>query len=93
MRHFHLTRQKYFCPAVNIDKLWSLLSEQARDLYLNKKDKKDIAPVIDCLRAVSTQVTKQLLTYLNWAQLSPPAEEDVILLMLASLWALAYTIQ
>lgn len=28
MRHFHKTTQKYFCPEINIDKLWSLVSEQ-----------------------------------------------------------------
>eukprot|EP01147_Barroeca_monosierra_P004023 gene4023-6463_t len=27
MRHFHLTRQKYFRPTINVDKLWSLLPE------------------------------------------------------------------
>jgi hypothetical protein len=28
MRHFHKTTQKYFCPTINVDKLWSLVSEQ-----------------------------------------------------------------
>jgi large subunit ribosomal protein L27Ae len=30
MRHFHLTRNQYHCPIVNVDKLWSLVSEQVR---------------------------------------------------------------
>jgi len=63
MRHYHLTRQKYHCHIVNLDKLWTLVSEQAR------KTKKDVVPVIDTLRAVSrTEKVKisyfMLLTYL-----------------------------
>ncbi len=50
MRHFHLTQQKYFCPTVNVDKLWSLVSEQTRTIF---KDKTDKAPVIDVVKAVS----------------------------------------
>ncbi|MRC56843.1 hypothetical protein GH877_29635, partial [Bacillus thuringiensis] len=48
MRHFHLTRQKYCCPSLNLDKLWSLVTEQTRDYYQKHTDK---APVIDCVRA------------------------------------------
>ncbi len=51
MRHYHLTRNKYWCPTVNLDKLWTLVSEQTREKY---KEKKDVAPVIDCVRAVSS---------------------------------------
>lgn len=54
MRHFHLTRQKYWCPTINLDKLWSLVSDQTREHY---KEKKDVAPVIDCVRAVSKSRT------------------------------------
>jgi len=50
MRHFHLTRQKYWCPTINLDKLWTLVSEQTRTYY---KDKTDKAPVIDVVRSVS----------------------------------------
>eukprot|EP00999_Lentomonas_sp_LEN2_P001442 NODE_2484_length_562_cov_16.216092_g2434_i0.p1 GENE.NODE_2484_length_562_cov_16.216092_g2434_i0~~NODE_2484_length_562_cov_16.216092_g2434_i0.p1 ORF type:complete len:148 (+),score=9.16 NODE_2484_length_562_cov_16.216092_g2434_i0:43-486(+) len=31
MRHFHKTQNKYFCPTVNLDKLWSLVPEAMRD--------------------------------------------------------------
>lgn len=48
MRHFHLTRQKYWCPTINLDKLWTLVSEQTRTYY---KDKTDKAPVIDVVRS------------------------------------------
>jgi large subunit ribosomal protein L27Ae len=53
MRHFHLTQQKYFCPTINVDKLWSLVSEQTR---INYKDKTNKAPVIDAVKAVSLRV-------------------------------------
>jgi large subunit ribosomal protein L27Ae len=50
MRYFH--RQSHgvnqYCPAVNLDKLWSLVSDQTREYYADKTDK---APVIDCVKA------------------------------------------
>eukprot|EP00735_Rhodelphis_limneticus_P015181 TRINITY_DN935_c0_g1::TRINITY_DN935_c0_g1_i1::g.16146::m.16146 TRINITY_DN935_c0_g1::TRINITY_DN935_c0_g1_i1::g.16146 ORF type:complete len:162 (+),score=53.99,sp/P18445/RL27A_RAT/71.62/1e-72,Ribosomal_L18e/PF00828.14/2.3e-34,RTC4/PF14474.1/8.6,RTC4/PF14474.1/17 TRINITY_DN935_c0_g1_i1:40-486(+) len=49
MRHYHKTNQKYFCPSVNLDKLWSLVSEQTRKTYANRKDGK--VAVIDCTQA------------------------------------------
>lgn len=51
MRYFHLTRNKYHCPTINLDKIWSLVSEQTREYYQDKKD--GPAPVIDVVRAVS----------------------------------------
>ncbi|KAI3429449.1 hypothetical protein D9Q98_005542 [Chlorella vulgaris] len=30
MRHFHLTKNKYHCPVINLDKVWSLVGEEAR---------------------------------------------------------------
>lgn len=50
MRYFHKTMNKYHCPAINLDKLWSLVSEQTRKNYAGKEGP---APVIDCIRAVS----------------------------------------
>jgi len=58
MRHFHLTRQKYWCPTINLDKLWTLVSEQTRTYY---KDKTDIAPVIDVVRSVSIDFWQNLM--------------------------------
>jgi len=49
MRHFHLKRNQYFNPTVNVDKLWSLVSEQTRQ---NGEKNKDKAPVIDVTKAV-----------------------------------------
>ncbi|EDV29510.1 L27a [Trichoplax adhaerens] len=48
MRYFHLTRNKYHCPTINVDKLWTLVSEQTRTHYAEKTEK---APVIDVVRA------------------------------------------
>ena len=60
MRHFHLTRNKYYQPTVNLDKIWSLVSEQTRVAY---KDRTDKAPVIDVVRAVSL-LPQTILFYL-----------------------------
>ena len=48
MRNFHLRRNHHYCPTVNVDKLWTLVSENLRTAYANKTDK---APVIDVVRA------------------------------------------
>ena len=49
-RHFHLKRNQYFTPTLNLDHLWSLVSEQTR---LNAQKSKDRAPVIDVTKAVN----------------------------------------
>ena len=54
MRHYHMTTQKYYCPSVNLDRLWSLVSEQTREQYAKKTD---VAPVIDVVRAVSLKTS------------------------------------
>merc|ERR1712146_280069 len=48
MRYFHKTQNKFHCPVINLDKLWSLVSEQTRTKYAEETSK---APVIDCVRA------------------------------------------
>merc|ERR1711879_686850 len=40
-----------YCPAVNLDKLWSLVSEQTRLHYADSKKAGNKAPVIDVSRA------------------------------------------
>jgi hypothetical protein len=47
-RHFHLQRNQYHCPTVNVDKLWSLVSEESRKASTEKK-----AAIIDVTKAVS----------------------------------------
>lgn len=56
MRYYHKTLNKFHCPAVNIERLWSLVSDQTRQVY---KDKKDKAPVIDVVRAVSMKMQEK----------------------------------
>ena len=48
MRHFHLTRNSYWRPIINVDKLWTLVpAEEKADL----KEDSEVVPVIDTLRA------------------------------------------
>uniref|UniRef100_A0A8C7X1L2 Large ribosomal subunit protein uL15 n=1 Tax=Oryzias sinensis TaxID=183150 RepID=A0A8C7X1L2_9TELE len=49
MRHYHLKRNTTYCPTINLDKLWTLVSEQTRVNYGKKPD--GPAPVIDAVRA------------------------------------------
>jgi large subunit ribosomal protein L27Ae len=50
MRHFRLQRNQQFSPSVNLDKLWSIVSEQTR---LRAQASKDKAAVIDVTKAVN----------------------------------------
>lgn len=52
MRHFHLTHNAYHCPIVNLEKLWTLVPEQAVELAKKAKQagSKEV-PVIDTLQA------------------------------------------
>lgn len=45
MRHFHLTRNRYWRPTINVDKLWSLVPEEEK-----KGGDSELVPVIDTLR-------------------------------------------
>merc|ERR1712071_161066 len=49
MRHLHIRKNQHHMPAVNLDKLWTLVSEQTKEKYKNHPEKK--VPVIDCVRA------------------------------------------
>ena len=55
MRNFHL--RKPFCPTVNCDRLWSLVSERTREQYAAGGDR---APVIDCVQAVRARLHKRV---------------------------------
>ncbi|KND01417.1 60S ribosomal protein L28 [Spizellomyces punctatus DAOM BR117] len=48
MRHFHLTRQSQWAPVVNVDKLWTLVSDEAREKAAANPT--GPVPVIDVLR-------------------------------------------
>lgn len=45
MRRFHLLKNRDHCPTINIDKLWTLVSDETRDQAEQSKDGK--APIID----------------------------------------------
>merc|ERR1712083_782201 len=47
MRYFHKTNNQFACPTINLDKIWSLVSEETRKQYADSSDGK--APVINCL--------------------------------------------
>uniref|UniRef100_A0A3Q3WI05 Large ribosomal subunit protein uL15 n=1 Tax=Mola mola TaxID=94237 RepID=A0A3Q3WI05_MOLML len=49
MRHYHLKRNTTHCPTINLDKLWTLVSEQTRLNYSKKPE--GPAPIIDAVRA------------------------------------------
>ena len=49
IRHFHLKNNQYYKPVINLDKVWSLVSEQTRDRAAKANDGK--AAVIDVTKA------------------------------------------
>merc|ERR1712224_561535 len=44
MRHFHKLKGSYYCPTINVEQLWSLVSEKFRQKYNNQTEN---APIID----------------------------------------------
>lgn len=54
MRNYHLRKNSKWCPSINLDKLWTLVSEQTRLKYKESPEGK--APVIDIVKAVSIEV-------------------------------------
>ena len=60
--HVHANVSTQYCPAVNLDRLWTLVSEQTRKKY-EKNAKK--APVIDVSRAGYFKVSSDPLAYAN----------------------------
>ncbi|KAK2586271.1 hypothetical protein KPH14_001527 [Odynerus spinipes] len=48
MRNYHLRRNTKWCPTLNLDKLWTLVSEQTKLKYKENQTK---APVIDLVKA------------------------------------------
>merc|ERR1719297_399521 len=54
MRHFHLNKNSKVIPTINVERLWSLVSEQTR---INYKENTEKAPVIDVVKAGYMKVT------------------------------------
>jgi large subunit ribosomal protein L27Ae len=65
IRQFHLKRNKLFCAVVNLDKIWSLVSDKTRTTQV-----KDKVPVIDVTKSGYFKVLgkgrylEKLLTYI-----------------------------
>ena len=57
MRTFRVLKNRLWRPALNLDKLWGLVTEQHREIYKNKTD---VAPVIDVVKAVSLNLHQNL---------------------------------
>jgi large subunit ribosomal protein L27Ae len=49
MRYFHKTQNKFHEPTINLDKIWTLVTDQMRHKYAAQKAK---MPVIDVTNAV-----------------------------------------
>eukprot|EP01006_Ploeotia_vitrea_P025045 TRINITY_DN57854_c0_g1_i1.p1 TRINITY_DN57854_c0_g1~~TRINITY_DN57854_c0_g1_i1.p1 ORF type:complete len:160 (+),score=71.17 TRINITY_DN57854_c0_g1_i1:32-481(+) len=49
MRYFHKTQQQFHCPIINLDRLWTLVSEKTRKDFANAKPT-DAVPVIDVVQ-------------------------------------------
>ncbi|GLB42262.1 putative ribosomal proteins 50S-L15, 50S-L18e, 60S-L27A [Lyophyllum shimeji] len=47
MRHFHLLKNHYWCPIINVDKLWSLVPREEKE---GLTENSEVVPVIDTLR-------------------------------------------
>ena len=58
MRQFHVTNQRSYRPSVNIERLWSLVSDQTRTKYADAKADSKV-PVIDVVRAVSLIISME----------------------------------
>jgi large subunit ribosomal protein L27Ae len=48
IRTFALQRNRLFAPSINIDKVWTLVTDKSRKLYADNKDR---VPVIDVTKA------------------------------------------
>ena len=51
MRYFRRQNNQFYRPVINLDKLWTLVSEQTRTKYANANGETDKVPVIDVTRA------------------------------------------
>lgn len=64
MRYFHKTKNQFHRPTINLDKVWTLVSEQTRKKYENS-DPNGKVPVIDVTKAVRLIVAIELSVNMN----------------------------
>ena len=50
MRYYHLTRNQHYKPTINVDKIWTLVSDETRVKY-EKASASDEVPVIDVTKS------------------------------------------
>jgi hypothetical protein len=55
MRYFHRKGNLYFCPSINLDKVWTLVGEDVRKAHASSTD---VAPVIDVTKFVSALLAR-----------------------------------
>lgn len=53
MRNYHLRRNSKWCPAINLEQLYTLIPEETRQKYENDKEK---AVVIDVVSKVNIYI-------------------------------------
>ena len=52
MRYFHLTKNQYYCPIINVEQLWSLVPPKVAN-EAEKKKEEGKYPVLDLVQHVS----------------------------------------
>ena len=63
MRQYRVLKNRLWRPAVNVDRLWGLVTEQHREQYQKKTE---VAPVIDVVKAVSFKKLENFLILFNY---------------------------
>lgn len=63
MRNYHVRRNTKWSPSINLDKLWTLVSDQTRLKYKDHPEGK--APVIDIVKAVSFFISSRVIRVLK----------------------------
>ena len=53
MRYFHLTKNQYYCPVINVEQLWSLVPPKVAN-EAEKKKEEGKYPVLDLVQRVSS---------------------------------------
>ncbi|KAJ5070702.1 60S ribosomal protein L27A-3 [Anaeramoeba ignava] len=49
MRRYHMLSQRYYCPIINLDKIWTLVPDEVRQKYKDAKETDEV-PIIDAYK-------------------------------------------